>query len=108
MSPEAQEGGAGAERGERQADEASHRERFQSTDLQIRPSNAQPAVVRLSPASVVLPVYSLPSSGLKALPVHVFGWEHIAFNGDYVWPTEPLETGFRPLRNPRAEFLSPA
>ena len=36
------------------------------------------------------------------------GWEHIAFNGDYVWPTEPLETGFRPLRNPRAEFLSAA
>jgi TnpA family transposase len=36
------------------------------------------------------------------------GWEHIALNGDYVWPTEPLETGFRPLRNPRAEFLSAA
>jgi Tn3 transposase DDE domain len=36
------------------------------------------------------------------------GWEHIAFNGDYVWPTEPLETGFRPPRNPRAEFLDAA
>ena len=36
------------------------------------------------------------------------GWEHIAFNGDYIWPTEQLETGFRPLRNPRAEFLSAA
>ena len=36
------------------------------------------------------------------------GWEHIAFNGDYVWPTEPLEAGFRPLRNPRADFLSAA
>jgi hypothetical protein len=32
------------------------------------------------------------------------GWEHIAFNGDYVWPDEPLGT-FRPLRNPRPEFL---
>ena len=28
------------------------------------------------------------------------GWEHIAFNGDYVWPPDALET-FRPLRNPR-------
>jgi TnpA family transposase len=36
------------------------------------------------------------------------GWEHIAFNGDYVWPAEPLATPFRPLRNPRAEFLSAA
>lgn len=33
------------------------------------------------------------------------GWEHITFNGDYVWPTEPLENGFRPLRNPRSAFL---
>ena len=24
------------------------------------------------------------------------GWEHIAFNGDYVWPTKPLETAFGP------------
>jgi len=36
------------------------------------------------------------------------GWEHIAFNGDYVWPAEPLGDGFRPLRNPRAEFLDAA
>jgi TnpA family transposase len=36
------------------------------------------------------------------------GWEHIAFNGDYVWPTEPLANAFRPLRNPRAEFLDAA
>jgi TnpA family transposase len=36
------------------------------------------------------------------------GWEHIAFNGDYVWPAEPLGTAFRPLRNPRAEFLDAA
>ena len=35
------------------------------------------------------------------------GWEHIAFNGDYVWPHDALET-FRPLRNPRAEFLDAA
>jgi TnpA family transposase len=33
------------------------------------------------------------------------GWEHIAFNGDYVWPAQPLGTAFRPLRNPRADFL---
>jgi hypothetical protein len=29
------------------------------------------------------------------------GWEHITFNGDYVWPTEPLHNDFRPLRDPR-------
>jgi hypothetical protein len=33
------------------------------------------------------------------------GWEPIAFNGDYVWPAESLANAFRPLRNPRAEFL---
>ncbi len=36
------------------------------------------------------------------------GWEHVAFNGDYVWPAEPLGNAFRPLRNPRAEFLDAA
>ena len=36
------------------------------------------------------------------------GWEHIAFNGDYVWPAAPLGNAFRPLRNPRAEFLDAA
>ena len=36
------------------------------------------------------------------------GWEHIAFNGDYVWPAESLGSAFRPLRNPRAEFLDAA
>jgi len=36
------------------------------------------------------------------------GWEHITFNGDYVWPTEPLLQDFRPLRNPRSAFLEAA
>jgi TnpA family transposase len=36
------------------------------------------------------------------------GWEHITFNGDYVWSTEPLQQGFRPLRNPRSAFLEAA
>ena len=36
------------------------------------------------------------------------GWEHIAFNGDYVWPAESIAIAFRPLRNPRAEFLDAA
>jgi hypothetical protein len=36
------------------------------------------------------------------------GWEYIAFNGDYVWPAEPLVNAFRPLRNPHAEFLDAA
>ena len=36
------------------------------------------------------------------------GWEHIAFNGDYVWPAETLGNAFRPLRTPRPEFLEAA
>jgi TnpA family transposase len=36
------------------------------------------------------------------------GWEHISFNGDYIWPIEPLKDGFRPLRNPRSPFLDAA
>jgi hypothetical protein len=36
------------------------------------------------------------------------GWEHITFNGDYVWPTEPIQNGFRPLRNPRSAFVDAA
>jgi hypothetical protein len=36
------------------------------------------------------------------------GWEHISFNGDYVWPSQPLEQAFRPLRNPRSAFLDAA
>ena len=36
------------------------------------------------------------------------GWEHIALNGDYIWPTEPLQNGFRPLRNPGSMFLDAA
>jgi len=45
-----------------------------------------------------------------ALLAHIapLGWEHITFNGDYVWPTEPLQNAFRPLRNPRSAFLNPA
>ena len=36
------------------------------------------------------------------------GWEHIALNGDYVWPDQSLANGFRPLRNPHREFLDAA
>jgi len=36
------------------------------------------------------------------------GWEHISFNGDYIWPTEPLGDAFRPLRSPRLPFLEAA
>jgi len=38
-------------------------------------------------------------------PIAPLGWEHISFNSDDVWPTEPLKGGFRPLRNPRSPFL---
>ena len=45
-----------------------------------------------------------------ALHAHIapLRWEHITFNGDYVWPTELLPNAFRPLRNPRSVFLDPA
>ena len=36
------------------------------------------------------------------------GWEHITFNGDYVWPPAPVKDSFRPLRNPRSSFLDAA
>jgi hypothetical protein len=36
------------------------------------------------------------------------GWEHIIFNGNYIWPEAPLKGGFRPLRNPQANFLEAA
>ena len=36
------------------------------------------------------------------------GWEHITFNGDSIWPAEPLGDGFRPLRDARSPFLEAA
>ncbi|HLO76486.1 MAG TPA: Tn3 family transposase [Magnetospirillum sp.] len=36
------------------------------------------------------------------------GWEHISFNGDYIWPSEPVQGGFRPLRNPNGSILDAA
>jgi TnpA family transposase len=58
-------------------------------------------------------VEELRSSGERLpneLLAHIapLGWEHISFNGDYVWPTEPLIGHFRPLRNPRSPFLEAA
>jgi hypothetical protein len=35
------------------------------------------------------------------------GWEHITFNGDYIWPADPLTNSFRPLRGARP-FLEAA
>jgi hypothetical protein len=40
--------------------------------------------------------------------IEPLGWEHISFNGDYVWPTKPLVGHFRPLRTPRSPFLEAA
>ena len=44
------------------------------------------------------------------LLVHIapLGWEHVTFNGDYVWPPAPVKDSFRPLRNPRSFFLDAA
>jgi hypothetical protein len=40
--------------------------------------------------------------------IALLGWEHITFNGDYVWPPAPTKGGFRPLRNPCSPFLDAA
>jgi hypothetical protein len=34
------------------------------------------------------------------------GWEHITFNGDYVWPTEPLQYAFQIRAQPSSIRLS--
>ena len=31
--------------------------------------------------------------------------EHVSFNGDYIWPTEPRIRHFCPLRKPRSPFI---
>ena len=36
------------------------------------------------------------------------GWERICFNGDYVWPSEPLKQKVSALRNLRSAFLDAA
>jgi hypothetical protein len=41
----------------------------------------------------------------QAFDMFPLGWEYIALNGDCVWPAQPFGNAFRPVRNPRAEFL---
>jgi hypothetical protein len=36
------------------------------------------------------------------------GWGHITINGDYIWPTVPLEYQYRPLHNPLRSLLEAA
>ena len=36
------------------------------------------------------------------------GWEHIRFNGDDVWASEPLKQGVSALRNLSSAFLEAA
>jgi len=71
------------------------------------------AIAESSPNRTLRAVDQLRSQGEvidDALLAHIapLGWEHITFNGDYVWPTEALKNAFRPLRNPRSAFLDPA
>jgi hypothetical protein len=59
------------------------------------------AVQHLGAQGIVIP---------DSLLAHVapLGWEHIALTGDYVWPATNDLTGFRPLREVPAAFLSEA
>ena len=45
----------------------------------------------------------------RCLPnIAPLGWERIGFNGDYVWPSEPLKQKVSALRNLRSAFLDAA
>ena len=64
--------------------------------------------VYLSRAVAELRGQGEPISDLLLSRIAPLGWEHITFNGDYVWPTEPLQQDFRPLRNLGSAFLEAA
>ena len=36
------------------------------------------------------------------------GWDHISFNGDYVWPSEPLKPGVSAAAKSALAFLDAA
>ncbi|QBD75159.1 Tn3 family transposase [Ktedonosporobacter rubrisoli] len=56
------------------------------------------AITELRNSGVIIPDELLPHTS-------PLGWEHISLNGDYIWPKEPLQAPFRPLRNPNAEWF---
>ena len=90
-------------------DRTFENQRYRASGLNL----AVTAIILWNTVYLARAVDALRASG-ETLPdellVHVapLGWEHIAFNGDYVWPAEPLGTAFRTLRNPRADFLEAA
>ncbi len=46
----------------------------------------------------------------EELLTHVapLGWEHISFNGDYIWPAKPLMQQYPPLRTARLSLMEAA
>ena len=86
---------------------------FENQRYQTRLNLVVSAVILWNTVYLSHAVAELRSSGERVrddLLAHIapLGWEHITFNWDYVWPTEPLQNAFRPLRNPRAELLDAA
>ena len=90
-------------------DRAFENQRYQASGLNL----AVAAIILWNTVYLGRAVDQLRSQGENfgdTLLAHIapLGWEHITFNGDYVWPTEPLQQSFRPLRNSRSEFLDAA
>jgi TnpA family transposase len=56
------------------------------------------AITELRNSGVIIPDELLPHTS-------PLGCEHISLNGDYIWPKEPLQAPFRPLRNPNEAWF---
>jgi hypothetical protein len=70
-----------------------------------RPSSSGiPSILGAPSISCVLKARS---SAIPCCHIAPLGWEHITFSGDYIWPTEPLQQAFRPLRNSHSESSMP-
>jgi hypothetical protein len=87
-------------------DQAFENQRYRASGLNL----AVAAVILWNTVYLSRAVAELRSRGEAVsdnLLAHIapLGWEHITFNGDYIWPTGPLQNAFRPLRNPRSAFL---
>jgi hypothetical protein len=85
-----------------------------NTDQQVVGQHTQkdvgfdPSLQMMKDGSLAQGAFHGAEGSLDPRQQNMLGWEHISFNGDYVWPSEPFKDGFRPLRNPRSAFLDAA
>jgi TnpA family transposase len=90
-------------------DRTCENQRYRASGLNL----AVAAVILWNTVYLARAVDALRAAGEEApndLLAHIapLGWEHIIFNGNYIWPETPLKGGFRPLRNPKANLLEAA